>query len=153
MQMILFQKTENNKGGIKEQVTGILTVGTPFLRYFPLQPQEMQHLSLYLPPQLCLWTLTVFSGEAEVHLHLLQLHLRYPLFQVWTIYWRDQSQARLSFRSTPPLSTLKSPSHSQSDLSVLGRLRCQCKLEEKNLVFRLGSLHPSGININFSNFK
>ncbi|XP_078266213.1 neuromedin-U receptor 1 [Rhinoraja longicauda] len=50
-----------------------------------------------------------------------------------------------------------SPSHSQSDLSVMGLLQCHSeahwKLEEQHLIFHLGSLQPSGMNIDFSNFR
>eukprot|EP00061_Rhincodon_typus_P006030 g26230.t1 len=44
-----------------------------------------------------------------------------------------------------------SPSHSLGDMSILGLLHCHNdatrKLEEKHLIFRLGSLQPDGLNV------
>ncbi|XP_055501020.1 uncharacterized protein LOC129702942 [Leucoraja erinacea] len=56
----------------------------------------------------------------------------------------------------PVAQHFNSPSHSESDLSVLGLLHChdyvQRKCEEQQLILHLGSLHPSGMNIDMSNF-
>ncbi|XP_078265981.1 receptor-transporting protein 3-like [Rhinoraja longicauda] len=51
----------------------------------------------------------------------------------------------------PVAKHFNSPSHSESDLSVMGLLQCRSeagrKLKEKRLIFRLGTLHPSGMNL------
>eukprot|EP00061_Rhincodon_typus_P012919 g38973.t1 len=48
-------------------------------------------------------------------------------------------------------------SHSLGDRSILGLLQCHNdtthKLEEQHLIFRLGSLQPGGLNIEFTSFK
>eukprot|EP00061_Rhincodon_typus_P006236 g26668.t1 len=47
-----------------------------------------------------------------------------------------------------------SPSHSLCDMSILGRLQYHndttCKLEEQHLIFRLGTLQPNGLNMDFT---
>eukprot|EP00061_Rhincodon_typus_P003130 g19361.t1 len=50
-----------------------------------------------------------------------------------------------------------SPSHSLDDMTILGCLQCHNdtthKLEEQHLIFRLGSLQPNGLNMEFTSFK
>eukprot|EP00061_Rhincodon_typus_P000325 g11318.t1 len=48
------------------------------------------------------------------------------------------------------------PSHSVGDMSILGLLQCHNdttrKLEKQHLIFRLGSLQPNGLNVDFTSF-
>ncbi|XP_055496363.1 uncharacterized protein LOC129700131 [Leucoraja erinacea] len=68
----------------------------------------------------------------------------------------DLRSVRKNLPELPVAQHFNSPSHSQSDLSVLGLLHCQSeqhrKLEEQHLIFRLGSLRLAGMNIEFSQF-
>eukprot|EP00061_Rhincodon_typus_P017617 g46390.t1 len=49
------------------------------------------------------------------------------------------------------------PATAGSDMSILGLLQCYndiiCKLKEQHLIFRLGSLQPDGLNMEFTSFK
>ncbi|XP_059814227.1 ATP synthase F(0) complex subunit C3, mitochondrial-like isoform X1 [Hypanus sabinus] len=66
--------------------------------------------------------------------------------------------ARQTNRQDLPVPTgFNSASHSHSDMSVHGLLYChdeaKLRLEEQHLIYRLGSLQPLGVNIEFSNFR
>eukprot|EP00061_Rhincodon_typus_P001342 g14512.t1 len=54
----------------------------------------------------------------------------------------------------PVANHFNSPSHSADNMSVLGLLQCHNdaprKLEEQQLIFRLGTLQPNGINVDFT---
>eukprot|EP00061_Rhincodon_typus_P008932 g31998.t1 len=58
-------------------------------------------------------------------------------------------------RHLPVANNFTSPSHSLDDTSIL--LQCHNdatrKLEEQHLIFRLGSLQPNGLNVDFTSFK
>lgn len=60
-------------------------------------------------------------------------------------------------RTLPVANHFTSPSHSYTDLSVLGRLHCRSeathKLNEQHLIFRLDNLQPNGMNNKYSNFR
>eukprot|EP00061_Rhincodon_typus_P002436 g17566.t1 len=47
-----------------------------------------------------------------------------------------------------------SPSHSLDDMSILGFVQCHnditWKLKEQHLIFRLGTLQPNGLNVDFT---
>eukprot|EP00061_Rhincodon_typus_P002318 g17196.t1 len=51
----------------------------------------------------------------------------------------------------PVVNHFISPSHSLDNMSILGLLQCHNdvtrKLEEQHLIFHLGSLQPSGLNV------
>eukprot|EP00061_Rhincodon_typus_P012367 g38056.t1 len=54
----------------------------------------------------------------------------------------------------PVTNHFNSPSH---DMSILGLLQCHNdatrKLEEQHFIFRLGTLQPNGLNVDFTSFK
>eukprot|EP00061_Rhincodon_typus_P004329 g22318.t1 len=54
----------------------------------------------------------------------------------------------------PVANHFNSPSHSLGDMSILGHLQCYNdatqKLEEQHLIFCLGTLHPNGLNVDFT---
>eukprot|EP00061_Rhincodon_typus_P003831 g21072.t1 len=54
----------------------------------------------------------------------------------------------------PVANHFNSPSHSLDDMSILGLLQCHnattWKLEEQHLIFRLGTLQPDGLNVDFT---
>ncbi|XP_048461245.1 uncharacterized protein LOC125484857 [Rhincodon typus] len=57
----------------------------------------------------------------------------------------------------PVANHFNSPSHSSDDMSILGLLQCHNdatrRLQEQQLIFRLGTLQPNGINVDFTSFK
>eukprot|EP00061_Rhincodon_typus_P014426 g41433.t1 len=57
----------------------------------------------------------------------------------------------------PVANHFNSSSQSVDDMSILGFLQCHNdathKLEEQHLTFRLGSLQPNGLNVDFTSFK
>eukprot|EP00061_Rhincodon_typus_P003601 g20490.t1 len=57
----------------------------------------------------------------------------------------------------PVANHFNSSSHSLGDMSILGLLKCHNdatrKLEEQRHIFRLGSLQPGGLNVDFTSFK
>eukprot|EP00061_Rhincodon_typus_P014040 g40818.t1 len=57
----------------------------------------------------------------------------------------------------PVANHFNSPSHSLDNMFILGPLQCHNdaaqKLEEQHLIFRLGSLQPNGLNMDFTIFK
>ncbi|XP_059827357.1 divergent protein kinase domain 1C isoform X2 [Hypanus sabinus] len=61
-------------------------------------------------------------------------------------------------RQDLPVAThFNSASHSHLDMSIHGLLYChdeaKLRMEEQHLIYRLGSLQPGGMNIEFSNFR
>eukprot|EP00061_Rhincodon_typus_P000637 g12277.t1 len=57
----------------------------------------------------------------------------------------------------PVANHFNSPSDSLDDVSILGLLQCHNdairRLEEQQLIFRLGTLRPNGLNVDFRSFK
>eukprot|EP00061_Rhincodon_typus_P003558 g20383.t1 len=57
----------------------------------------------------------------------------------------------------PVANHFNTPSHSLGDMSILGLLQrhndATRKLEEQHLIFRLRSLQPNGLNVDFTSFK
>eukprot|EP00061_Rhincodon_typus_P000189 g10848.t1 len=54
----------------------------------------------------------------------------------------------------PVVNHFDSPSHSLDDMSILGLLQCHKdatrRPEEQHLIFRLGTLQPNGLNVDFT---
>ncbi|XP_059504218.1 uncharacterized protein LOC125456532 [Stegostoma tigrinum] len=57
----------------------------------------------------------------------------------------------------PVANHFHSPSHSLDDMSIMGLLHCHNdatrRLQEQQLIFRLGTPQPNGINVDFTSFK
>eukprot|EP00061_Rhincodon_typus_P002732 g18322.t1 len=57
----------------------------------------------------------------------------------------------------PVVNHFNSSSHSLDDMSILGLLQCHNdttqRLQEQQLIFRLGTLQPNGLNVDFTSFK
>eukprot|EP00061_Rhincodon_typus_P001278 g14279.t1 len=64
---------------------------------------------------------------------------------------RSVRDKRLHF---PVANHFNSPSHSLDNVSILGLLQCHNdatrRLEEQHLIFRLGTLQPNGLNVDFT---
>eukprot|EP00061_Rhincodon_typus_P003864 g21154.t1 len=71
---------------------------------------------------------------------------RYGLFYIGETKWR--------LGDCFVVNHFNSPIHSLDDMSILGLLQCHNdatrKLEERHLIFRLGSLQPDGLNVDFT---
>eukprot|EP00061_Rhincodon_typus_P002221 g16932.t1 len=67
------------------------------------------------------------------------------------------SSVRDKRQHLPVANHFNSSSHSLGDMSIWGLLQCHDdttrKLEERHLIFRLGSLQPNGLNVNFTSFE
>eukprot|EP00061_Rhincodon_typus_P001383 g14650.t1 len=57
----------------------------------------------------------------------------------------------------PVANHFNSPFHSLDDMSILGLLQCHNdairRLQEQHVIFRLGTLQPNCINVDFTSFK
>eukprot|EP00061_Rhincodon_typus_P000811 g12822.t1 len=66
-------------------------------------------------------------------------------------YLRSVRDKRLHL---PVANHFNSPSHSLDDMSILGLLQCHInatrRLEDQHLIFRLGTLQPNGLNVDFT---
>eukprot|EP00061_Rhincodon_typus_P000258 g11060.t1 len=56
----------------------------------------------------------------------------------------------------PVANHFNSPSHSPDDMSILGFLQCHSdatrRLQEQHLIFRLGTVQPNGVIVDFTSF-
>eukprot|EP00061_Rhincodon_typus_P018995 g48413.t1 len=113
----------------------------------------------------CIGAASCSHEELEQFINFINIfHSNLILLYIGEIKWRlgDRFVERLCSvhnkrQHLPVVTHFDSPSHSLGDVSVLALLQCHndtsWKLEEQHLIFRLGSLQPNGLNVDFTSFK